>query len=220
MDNNQPIQRDFRSLSSEELERIAKDFKGEYTPATREAAARELMPRLTFTADLKHFGHFVMPNLCGTCGAQPVAGSTTVSVSKLGQETSDTVSITVPLCAKCAEPIRLVERSNDNPLATFIGCFSGIAVVAMLLALFLAAFDRASGVWVAIFGIPALGGVLVLKAMEYATVRALPIDQQRAYSRSKKPVQMLHMGYEVQMTFMNASFAAQFRHLNARRLDR
>jgi hypothetical protein len=50
MDNNQRTQRDFRSLSSEELEQIAKDLRGEYTPATREAAARELIPRLTVTA--------------------------------------------------------------------------------------------------------------------------------------------------------------------------
>jgi hypothetical protein len=126
-----------------------------------------------------------MPDLCGACGSQPISGSTTVTASKLGQETSDTVRINVPLCAKCVEPLKLVEKASDNAVMNFLGCFSGLAVVAMLVALFLAAFFEANGVWIAVFGIPAFIGVLVLKAMEYAMVRALPSDQKSIYDRAK-----------------------------------
>jgi hypothetical protein len=219
MGNDQHLNAALSSLSSEDLERIIKNSNGEYTAATREAAARELAPRLTLTVAPKHFGHFVMPHLCGACGAQPVVGSTTVTASELGTHAPKTVRINVPLCTECTKYLKFVEKASGNAVMNFLSYFGIITGLAMLVALFLAVFTDRSGVWIAVFGIPAGISMLVWKAMEYAIVRSLPSDQQWEYDRAKTPIRMLHMGYKIQISFRSAAFAAQFKQLNAHLLN-
>ena len=197
------------SLSSEELERIVQNATGEYSDAMRENAARELVPRLTVKVARKHFGHFVMPDCCGSCGARPVTGSTTVTASQLGTANPDKVSVAVPLCANCTAPLNQVEKAGDNPMMTFVGCFGVVVGIALVVALFLK-----SALWVTVLAITAFTCLLVSKAMTNSAVRSLPAEQRALYDRAKNPILMLHMGHEIHMHFSNVAFSTHFGRLN------
>jgi len=204
---------DFSLLSTEELERITTNATGEYTSQARAEAARHLFPRSRVRVIIprQNVGHFVMPDFCGVCSARPVTGSVSVTKSQF--------RIKIPLCAKCTAPRKQVAEASLNPLMISVACLYAAAVVAMLVAVVRAAFHHASGIWIAVFAVPAVTGLVILKIMVRRIVRSLPAEQQLLYARVKHPIIVLHKEDDIELWFMNATFAAEFCKLNMHLLE-
>jgi len=98
---------------------------------------------------------------------------------------------------------------TDSSLKTLL-IFAGFgAVVAMLIALVLGSL-----VWVVVFAVPAVICLSLIKLVEYSATSKWPPELRRALDRAKRPAGILHLGYEVQITFMNLAFASEFRRRN------
>jgi hypothetical protein len=145
-----------------------------------------------------------MPKRCAVCDATTLAGTLTVTAHSYTTHTS--VSLSVPLCTDCREPIgKLDAASTQGLMARFARC-TFIAALATFITMAACKFDLMPAVVPGVlFGITLIG-LLIHKTLRYLIIQSWPAELRKRYNRSKGCVRLANFGHETHIQFTNLSF--------------